>query len=91
MEFSLFFFTHPHFWQTIYYSQKKKTWSFKVDKCREEQNERRLPAATDALPQPEVTWHDRLPSPNVTFLLDNMAARKEAHMTYVPLKSIPAA
>lgn len=62
-----------------------------MDKCREEQNERRLPAATDALPQPEVTWHDRLPSPDVTFLLDNMAARKEAHMTYVPLKSIPAA
>lgn len=50
-----------------------------------------LPAVTDALPQPEVTWHDRLLSPDVTFLLDNMAARKEAHMTYVPLKSIPAA
>lgn len=35
---SLFFFTRPHFWQTIYYSRKKKTWSFNVEKCREEQN-----------------------------------------------------
>lgn len=52
---------------------------------------RRLPVATDALPQPEVTWHDCLSSPDLTFLLDNIVARKEVHMTYVPLKSIPTA
>lgn len=65
MKFSLFSFTCPHFWQAIYYSQKKKTWSFKVGKCREEQNEtsscsyRRLASARGDLARlSSLSWCD---------------------------------
>lgn len=90
MEFSLFLYPPPLLTNHLLFSEEKNPGVLRWTSVGRNRMER-LPAVTDALPQPEVTWHDHLPSPDVTFLLDNMAARKEAHMTYVPLKSIPAA